>query len=81
MLRAEPGTALTPSELAVLDAVARGLQTKQIARSMHLSENTVKSHLQRASLKLGATTRAQAVYELMRLRCGHCPADLKVPVP
>lgn len=57
-----PGpAALTTRQREVLGALARGQQTKQIARDLGISEATVKTHLQRAAARLGAQTRAQAV--------------------
>lgn len=57
-----PGAdALTPRQRQVLGALARGRQTKEIARDLGVSEATVKTHLARACERLGAATRAQAV--------------------
>jgi DNA-binding NarL/FixJ family response regulator len=54
-------TALTERERAVLRLVADGLPTKQIARSLGISERTVKFHITSIFRKLGAENRAQAV--------------------
>jgi DNA-binding NarL/FixJ family response regulator len=54
-------TALTERERAVLRLVADGLPTKQIARSLGISERTVKFHVTSIFRKLGADNRAQAV--------------------
>ena len=53
--------ALTPRQRQVLAALARGRQTKEIARELGISQATVKTHLARACERLGATTRAEAV--------------------
>ncbi len=53
--------ALTPRQRQVLAALARGRQTKEIARDLGVSEATVKTHLARARERLGAATRAEAV--------------------
>ena len=45
----------------VLGALARGRQIKEIAVDLGIAESTVKTHLAKASVRLGATTRAQAV--------------------
>ncbi len=59
---AYPGAgALTRRQREVLAAFARGRQTKEIARELGISEATVKTHLARATERLGAATRAQAV--------------------
>lgn len=56
------GQPLTDREIQVVRGAANGLSNAQIADGLFLAENTVKSHLQRASRKLGATGgRAQAV--------------------
>ena len=60
-LRAPADTALSPREVDVLTWVARGASNKEIARSLHLSEATVKSHLLHIFSKLGVNDRTQAV--------------------
>jgi len=55
------GEALSARELEVLSLVARGASNKEIARSLHLSEATVKSHLIHLFCKLGVTDRTAAV--------------------
>jgi diguanylate cyclase (GGDEF)-like protein len=52
---------LTKREREVLDHVARGLLTGEIASLLVLSPETIKSHVRNAMLKLGAQTRAHAV--------------------
>lgn len=52
---------LTERERGVLRLVAAGLSNKQIARSLSISERTVKFHLTSIFNKLGADNRAQAV--------------------
>ncbi len=55
------GESLSARELEVLSLVARGASNKEIARSLHLSEATVKSHLIHLFGKLGVTDRTAAV--------------------
>ena len=55
------GEALSARELEVLSLVARGASNKEIARSLFLSEATVKSHLIHLFGKLGVTDRTAAV--------------------
>ncbi|RPF23293.1 response regulator [Myceligenerans xiligouense] len=52
---------LTPREREVLVEVAGGLANDEIARGLHLSESTVKTHVSRVLTKLGARDRAQLV--------------------
>lgn len=52
---------LTERETEVLAAAAQGGATSAIARSVFLSEGTVRNHLSAAMGKLGAGTRAEAV--------------------
>ncbi|MCK2022692.1 response regulator transcription factor [Microbacterium sp. kSW2-24] len=58
---AERFQALTPREHDVVVAVASGLDNAQIAAQMFLSPFTVKTHANRAMMKLGARDRAQLV--------------------
>jgi DNA-binding NarL/FixJ family response regulator len=64
--RAGGGSALTPRELDVLRAVARGLGNKQIARELQLSPRTVQTHLTNAFAKLGVSSRTEAVLESIK---------------
>lgn len=52
---------LTGREVEVLRFVARGLSNGDIAHELHLSEATVKTHLNRLMTKLALSSRAQAV--------------------
>ncbi|WP_121827931.1 response regulator transcription factor [Streptomyces sp. S1] len=53
--------ALTGREREVLRLTGKGLSNRQIAGDLHISEATVKTHLNRAMGKLGLASRAQAV--------------------
>jgi Response regulator containing a CheY-like receiver domain and an HTH DNA-binding domain len=52
---------ITPRELEVLGLIARGMSTREIACTLNVSENTVKTHSSRVMDKLGARRRTQAV--------------------
>ncbi|MEO8623937.1 MAG: response regulator transcription factor [bacterium] len=52
---------ITPRELEILEAIAAGLSTKEIAAKLFVSENTVKTHSSRLFDKLNAKRRTQAV--------------------
>jgi DNA-binding NarL/FixJ family response regulator len=60
-MRAPAEEALSPRELEILQAVARGLSNKQIGRRLYVSEATVKTHLLRIFAKLGVDDRTAAV--------------------
>ncbi|MEU3828610.1 response regulator [Streptomyces sp. SID486] len=52
---------LTAREVEVLTLTARGLSNLEIADRLHISEATVKTHLNRTMTKLDLGSRAQAV--------------------
>lgn len=53
---------LTPRQLEVLELVAHGLSLEEMGRKLFLSPGTVRSHIELARQRLGATNRAHAVY-------------------
>jgi LuxR family transcriptional regulator, maltose regulon positive regulatory protein len=54
-------SALSPRETDILTLIAEGLSNKEIARSLDIGPETVKSHLKSVFTKLGVERRAQAV--------------------
>ncbi|MGB7726548.1 MAG: response regulator transcription factor [Candidatus Acidiferrum sp.] len=52
---------ITPRELEILALIAKGLSNREIAETLFVSENTVKTHSSRLFDKLGAKRRTQAV--------------------
>jgi DNA-binding NarL/FixJ family response regulator len=60
-MRTSPSDALSSREIEVLGAAARGLSNKDIARRLHVSEATVKTHLLHIFTKLDVTDRTAAV--------------------
>ncbi len=52
---------LSPREREVLALIARGYTTGEIARSLWISEDTVRTHVKRVLGRLEARTRAHAV--------------------
>ncbi len=56
-----PRTAgLTPREHEILRLLAQGATNREIARALHISEHTVKTHVHHILEKLGVENRAQA---------------------
>lgn len=60
-LRSPAADPLTPREVEVLAAVARGLSNAEIGRALFIGEATVKTHLLRVFAKLGVDDRTRAV--------------------
>jgi HD-GYP domain-containing protein (c-di-GMP phosphodiesterase class II) len=58
--RIERPASLTEREAQVVSLLARGLQTKQIARALGISVKTADRHVQNAYGKMGVSTRAAA---------------------
>jgi DNA-binding CsgD family transcriptional regulator len=64
--RSNPGVAasnrrLTPRELDVLELVAEGYSTAEIARELWITADTVRTHIKRMMVRLDARTRAHVV--------------------
>jgi DNA-binding NarL/FixJ family response regulator len=51
---------LSPSQVAILRLISRGHSNREIAADVHLSENTVKTHVQEIFRKLGVHNRVEA---------------------
>ena len=66
-ISAPPVAQLTPRELEVLEAVATGQSNREVARSLYLSEATVKSHLVQVFAKLDVRSRTAAVVRAREL--------------
>jgi DNA-binding NarL/FixJ family response regulator len=58
---AKPRRRITPRELQVLSLIADGCSTREIARTLWITEETVRTHVRRLLERLDARTRAQAV--------------------
>ena len=52
---------LSPRQRDVIELVAEGLTSMEIAERLDISPETVRTHLRNARLKFGASTKAQAV--------------------
>lgn len=58
---------LTERETEVLRLLAQGESNKEIARHLHVVEDTVKTHVRHILSKLGVQSRTQAVLSALRL--------------
>lgn len=65
---APTGARLTPREVAILRLVAGGYSNKEIARSLQISDGTVKNHMTEVLLKLDARDRTHAVLKAIGAR-------------
>jgi NarL family two-component system response regulator LiaR len=59
---------LTPREWEVVDLLADGMTTEQIARALVLSSETVRSHVKSILRKLNARSRDEALAAVQRMR-------------
>lgn len=57
---------LTGRELDIIKLVARGLGNKEIAGTLHISQNTVKTHMRHVLEKLNLSNRAEAAAYAVR---------------
>jgi len=56
----EPSSPLSHTQLEILRLIAAGFSNREIASRVHLSENTIKSHVQEIFRKLDVGNRVQA---------------------
>jgi two-component system NarL family response regulator len=57
---------LTEREMEVLKLVAQGMTNREIGKSLHISENTVKNHIRNILEKLHLNSRMEAVIYAVR---------------
>jgi DNA-binding CsgD family transcriptional regulator len=57
---------LSPRELAVLRLVSTGARGPEVGQALGIGEETIRSHMKKAQIKLGARCRAHAVAEALR---------------
>jgi LuxR family transcriptional regulator, maltose regulon positive regulatory protein len=58
---------LTERERAIIEFIAGGQSNKQIARTLGVTPETIKTHVKRIFIKLSAESRAQAVVRAQSL--------------
>jgi len=66
--QAPPGDTFTEREVAILRLLAGGYSNKEVARTIHLSEGTVKNYVSEILEKLGTRDRTRAVLKAITLR-------------
>ncbi len=59
---------LTIREKEVFILLIQNMTTKEIAKSLNISEKTVRNHISNVMQKLGVKGRAAAVIELLKLK-------------
>jgi len=55
----------TKRESDIIDGIIQGKNNAQLARTLHLSENTIKTHIKSIYHKVGANNRTELTYILM----------------
>jgi DNA-binding CsgD family transcriptional regulator len=73
-----PGDSLSPRETEILERVAYGQTNREIAKELGISHHTVKTHLHRIFVKLGADRRSHAVALAGRRRVPVPPPPVRV---
>ncbi len=63
-----PRPPLSHTQLEILRLLADGLSNREIASQVHLSQNTVKSHVQEILRRLGARNRVEAAVQATKER-------------
>lgn len=58
---------LTERETEVLRLISKGLSNKEIGRTLHIGEKTVKTHVSNVLGKLGVSSRTQAALHAVRI--------------
>ena len=64
----QPGEHLTPRETEILNAIAKGFSYAETAQLMHLSVQTVHTHLKNIYRKLAVHSKTEAVFEADKRR-------------
>ena len=80
--RLERAAGLTEREVEVVALLARGLQTKQVARELGISAKTADRHIQNAYHKMGVSSRAAATVFAMEhglVAWGELPIPASAP--
>jgi DNA-binding NarL/FixJ family response regulator len=65
--QAKPESELSKRETEILSLIAKGLNRNQAAEQLHISPNTVASHLKTIYSKLNVSSRAEATLQALKL--------------
>jgi len=65
-LKTEKIHSIRARESQILDALAQGLRNKEIAAELHVSENTVRTHLRNLYEKLQVESRTEAIAKYLK---------------
>lgn len=63
----KPGVSLTPMELEILFAIAKGLSNEEVGQVVHLDRRTVRTQLGHIYAKLGVRSHVEAVVKALKL--------------
>jgi DNA-binding NarL/FixJ family response regulator len=74
-----PARVLTDREIKILELAAQALSNNQIATRLALTEATIKRHLHRIFVKLGAVSRLDAVNKAIAASLIVPPRDQQIP--
>ena len=59
---------LTPREKEIFNLLIKNQSTRDIAKTLGISEKTVRNHISNVIQKLGVDLRIQAVFELIKFK-------------
>lgn len=59
---------LTPREKEIFNLLIKNQSTRDIAKTLGISEKTVRNHISNVIQKLGVDSRVQAVFELIKFK-------------
>lgn len=64
----QPTARLSARQIEVLEHIARGYKDREIAKALHISNQTVKNHMSAILQRLGARDRTTAVIHALQER-------------
>lgn len=59
---------LTPREKEIFNLLIKNQSTRDIAKTLGISEKTVRNHISNVIQKLGVDSRIKAVFELIKFK-------------